>query len=53
MLTEAAEAVRCQLAHQEQLGCSLSASEPGQFEFTLNLFVDHCIHATGVRERLT
>ena len=36
MLIEVANTVERQLAHQEQLAGSLSASEPGRFEFTLN-----------------
>ena len=51
MLIEAANTVERQLAHQEQLGGSLSASEPGRFEFTLNPYVDRRSHAMGVRER--
>ena len=51
MLIEAAKAVKRQLAHQEQLGGGLSASEPGQFELTLNPYIDHRSHAMGVRER--
>ena len=51
VLIEATNTVERQLAYQEQLGGSLSASEPGRFEFTLNPYVDRCSHAMGVRER--
>ena len=50
MVIEAANTVERQLAYQEQLGGSLSASEPGRFEFTLNPYVNHRSHAMGVRE---
>ena len=50
LLSEAADAIEHQLAHQEQLG-SLSASVPGRFEFTLNPYVDRRSLAMGVRER--
>ena len=51
LLSEAADAIERQLAHQEQLGGSLSASDQGRFEFTLNPYVDRQSRAMGVRER--
>ena len=51
MLIEAADTVERQLAHQEQLGGSLSASEPGRFEFTLYPYVDRRSYAMGARVR--
>lgn len=51
LLNNVANDIERQLAHQEQLGGSVSTAEPGRFEFTLNPYVDRRSKRMGVRER--
>ncbi|XP_078355818.1 uncharacterized protein LOC144640593 [Oculina patagonica] len=51
LLKETTDAAERQLTHQEQIGGSVSTTQPGRFEFNLNPYVDRSSRRLGVRER--
>ena len=51
LLGATTEAAERQLTYQQQIGGSVSAVEPGRFEFKLNPYVDRTSKSHGIRER--